>query len=881
MEVPSAKSDVQGLNGKPGAVMVVGAGIAGIQSSLDLANAGFKVYLVEDAPAIGGIMAQLDKTFPTNDCAMCIMSPKLVECGRHFNIEMLTGTEIEEVSGEAGDFRVKVLKRPRYVDVAKCTGCAECEEACPVRLPSRFDERLADRHAVYRLFAQAYPSAFAIEKKARPACQMACPAGVHAQGYVALMREKKYHEAYELVRKHNPFVSICGRVCHHPCESECRRGEYDEPVAIAAIKRFIADQEYARETKVEPAEMTSKKTVGVVGAGPSGLTCALRLRDSGYAVTVYDEAKEPGGMLLSCLPEYRIPKKLAMQDIERILAAGIELRLGTRVGRDVTLKELAKRHDAVYVAVGCQAAAELPGEKVESKRVIAGLDFLRQAKSGAKVDLGKKVVVIGGGNVAVDCARTALRLGAEEVSMVCLETRNLDSRDRMPAHAWEIEAAEEEGVVIHSCLGPKKIVTKSGRVTGVETMRCTSVYRDDGSFAPVYDKVCESETIPADTVIVAIGQRSQLGGLESLKQTRGRIDVDPLTLETSMPGIFAGGDAVSGPASIVEAVHHGNEAAVSISRHLAGENMREGRRTRDEEGKANEGLAGKAMPEFVEKKARQKMPVVPPGRRVRNFEEVELGLTEEQAQAEATRCLECGICSECLECERVCEAHAVLHAARPEHRELEVGAIILANGAEKYDPKLKYEFGFGKYPNVVTSIQFERILAASGPFGGHLERPSDGKSPKRVAWVQCVGSRDEEAGNAYCSSVCCMYGIKEAVIAKEHARGEVKGQDGGLEATIFYMDIRAHGKDFDRYYERAQKEHGIRFVRSRVAKVEEKPGTGNLMLFYAPEGNGGMKAEEFDMVVLSVGFSPSASAPTLADKLGIRLNRHRFFQVMS
>jgi heterodisulfide reductase subunit A-like polyferredoxin len=902
-----------GRGGKPGAVLVVGAGIAGIQSSLDLANAGFKVYLLESGPAIGGIMAQLDKTFPTNDCAMCIMSPKLVECGRHFNIELLSDAQIEEVTGEAGDFRVKVLKRPRFVDPAKCTGCAECEKVCPVKLPSRFDERLVDRRAIYRLFAQAYPSAFSIDKKARPACQVSCPAGVHAQGYVALVREKKYHEAYELVRKHNPFVSICGRVCHHPCETNCRRGEYDEPIAIAAIKRFIADREYEeRGTKNEErgtenaggetakdaksakgegkrgndegaersggeaaksakAEITSKKTVGVVGAGPSGLTCALRLRDQGYAVTVYDEAGEPGGMLVSCLPEYRIPKARAMQDIERILAAGIELKSGTKVGCDVTLKELEKRYDALYLAVGCQAGADLPGPAVESKRVVLGLDFLRQAKRGAKIEgLGRKVVVIGGGNVAVDCARTAARLGAEEVSMVCLETRNLDSRDRMPAHVWEIEAAEEEGVVIRCCLGPKRIVTKSGRVTGVETMRCTSVYSDDGSFAPVYDKECVTETIPADTVIVAIGQRSQLEGFETLKQTRGRIEADPVTLETSVPGIFAGGDIVSGPASIVEAVHHGNEAAVSISRYLAGENLREGRRTKDEERRANEELPEKELPEFVEKKPRQQMPVLAAGKRVRNFAECELGLNEEQALAEASRCLECGVCSECLECERVCEAHAVVHEMPAQHREIGVGAIILANGAEKYNPRLKYEFGFGMYPNVVTSIQFERILAASGPFGGHLQRPGDGKAPKRIAWVQCVGSRDDEAGNTYCSSVCCMYGIKEAVIAKEHARD--------IEATIFYMDIRTHGKDFDRYYERAKKEHGVRFVRARVGKVDERPESGNLIVHYANEGNGGMRSEEFDMVVLSVGFSPPADAPELADKLGIRLNRHRFFQ---
>jgi heterodisulfide reductase subunit A-like polyferredoxin len=863
---------------KPGAVLVVGAGIAGIQSSLDLANAGFKVYLLEDAPAIGGIMAQLDKTFPTNDCAMCIMSPKLVECGRHFNIELLSGSEIEEVTGEAGNFRVKVLKRSRFIDTAKCTGCGECEKVCPVRVPSQFDEAIVDRRAVYRLFAQAYPSAFAIDKKARAACQVSCPAGVHAQGYVALCREKKYHEAYELIRQQNPFVSICGRVCHHPCETNCRRGEYDEPIAIAALKRFIADREYAdNRPQALPAALTSKKTVGVVGAGPSGLTCALRLRDMGFAVTVYDEAAEPGGMLTSCLPEYRIPKTAAMQDIDRIIASGIELKLGTRVGRDVTLDKLRKQHDAVYVAVGCQAPARLP-DQAAAKGVVLGLDFLREAKglveSGRPAKrssglVGKRVVVIGGGNVAVDCARTAGRLGAEEVNLVCLETRNLDSRDRMPAHAWEIEAAEAEGIVVNDCLGPKKIVTKNDRVTGVETMLCTSVYREDGSFAPVYDRECETKTIPADTVIIAIGQRSRLEGFELLKQNRGAVEVDPVTLETNVPGIFAGGDIVSGPASIVEAVHHGNEVAVSISRYLAGQDLRAGRAAAPEEQPAKE------LPEFVEKKPRQKMPVVPAGRRIRNFDEVELGFSEEQALHEAERCLECGVCSECLACVEACEAGAVIHSMQAQRQEIGVGAIILANGADKFDPRFKYEFGYGRYPNVITSIQFERILAASGPFQGHLQRPGDGRVPTRIAWLQCVGSRDLEAGNSYCSSVCCMYAMKEAVIAKEHMRQ--------TQPTIFYMDIRAHGKDFDRYYERAKKEHEVRFVRARVAKVEEKPESGNLLVYYSDaEGNGRgsgvVKSEEFDLVVLSVGFSPPRDAAVLADKLGIRLDRHRFFQ---
>jgi len=854
---------------KVGAVLVVGGGIAGIQTSLDLANSGFKVYLLEDSPAIGGTMAQLDKTFPTNDCAMCIMSPKLVDCGRHHNIELISCAELTGLTGEAGNFHVKIFRRPRYIDLDKCTGCGECEKACPVNVASEFEEGIVDRKAAFRLFPQAYPNAFAIDKKRRPPCQVGCPAGVHVQGYAALLREKKYYEAYELIRRNNPFVSICGRVCHHPCEDNCRRGEYDEPIAIASLKRFIADRVYEEEHPLPgPVEITSNKTVGIVGAGPSGLTCAMRLRDMGYAVTVYDEADEPGGMLTHCLPEYRIPEEVAMLDIERMLASGFKLRSGTKVGKDATLKELKERHDAVYIAVGFQAPARLFDEFDESNGLLLGLDFLRKAKKDGKIEnFGNRVVVIGGGNVAMDCARTAIRLGAEEVSLMCLETRDLESKDRMPAHVWEIEEAEEENILIHDRLGPKEIITENRRVTGVKTVRCTSVYKDDGSFAPVFDEDEKTETIAADTVVIAIGQRSNLGGFEMLKSNRGIIEADSITLQTNIPGFFAGGDIVTGPASIVEAVDHGNEAAISISRYLEGKDIRAGR-----EGSPDE-LPLRDLPEFVEKKPRAVMPAIAAEKRVKSFVEFELGFTEEQAIAEAERCLECGLCSECLECERVCEADAVVHSMLGKYVDINVGAIILATGAEKFDPSEKYEFGYGKYKNVVTSIQLERILSASGPFAGHVQRPSDGKVPKRIAWIQCVGSRDELERRKYCSSVCCMYAIKEAVIAREHVKE--------VEPTIFYMDIRAYGKDFDAYYDRAKDEYGVRFVWSRVGKVLEMAETGNLMVYYTTENGGGQVAEEFNMVVLSVGLEPNNTTADLAERLGVRLNKHEFFKTSS
>jgi len=236
--------DPQGKIEKTGAVMVVGGGVGGMQASLDLANSGFKVYLVEESTAIGGRMAQLDKTFPTNDCSMCTISPKLVETGRHLNIQLMMDSEVVKVDGQAGDFTVTVRHRPRYIDVSKCTGCSECAQVCPVVTLGRFDEGMAQQRAAYKLYPQAVPNAFAIEKRGIAPCRDACPAGQRAQGYIALIREGRYEEAMRVIKEDNPFPGICGRICNHRCEDECNRNLVDEPLSIAGLKRFVADRVY-------------------------------------------------------------------------------------------------------------------------------------------------------------------------------------------------------------------------------------------------------------------------------------------------------------------------------------------------------------------------------------------------------------------------------------------------------------------------------------------------------------------------------------------------------------------------------------------------------------------------------------------------------------
>lgn len=876
-------SENEGMLNKEGVVgsaLVVGAGIGGMQAALDLAEAGIKTYLMERSPAIGGIMSQLDKTFPTNDCSMCIVSPKLVDIGRHLNIEVLTAAELESISGEPGNFTVKIRKKPRYVDIDACTSCGDCVEVCPVLRPDQFNEGLSERKAIYKLYPQAIPNAFSIEKEGMAPCRDACPINQRAQGYIALVKEGRFADAYRTIKEDNPFPSICGRVCNHPCEDACSLNEGGAaPVNIMAIKHFVSDWAQAHieqlDWEVEEKEIpVTGKKVAVVGSGPAGMTCALDLIRQGHSVTVFEALPVPGGMMRVGVPEYRMPYDLVQREIDDILAEGVDLKLNHRVGDIPGL--MKDGFDAVFVGIGAHKGFKLPLPGANNPQVHVALTFLkeislRETEYTGDIDLagieGKRVLILGGGNVAIDSAMGAVRLGASWVGLACLE-----SRENMPSHDWEVRDAEEEGIDVLTSRTFMEIVESDGNVTGV---RCMEV--DFHGFAeghPDFTEHPETETvIDADVIIFAIGQGPEAEFSKDQVKTLpgGFVKVDQTTMETSLPGIYAGGDVVTGTAFIVNAIAAGHTAADAIHHFLNPEKMdAEEPRPPVVKLKTSEVQFRMAADE-ANQAGRTEMKARTASMRKLDFDEIYSGLTEEEAILEAARCLSCGVCSECLQCVYACKAHAIDHNMLETTCELNIGAVVLIPGALPMKGDIRPEFGYGRYDNVVTSLEFERMLSASGPFTGVVQRPSDSKHPRKVAWIQCVGSRDDSCGNGYCSSVCCMYATKEAVIAQEH--------DKNIQSTIFYMDIRAFGKGFDTYIERAEKDHGVHYVRSMVSAVREIPVSRNLRLSYATVGEKGRPVnheEEFDMVVLSVGLEVSTDAQQLAERLGVELNEYGY-----
>jgi heterodisulfide reductase subunit A len=505
------------------------------------------------------------------------------------------------------------------------------------------------------------------------------------------------------------------------------------------------------------------------------------------------------------------------------------------------------------MAIGAHGSSRMnvPGEDLPG--VYQALPFLRELNLGNSVDIGKRVVVIGGGNSAIDAARCALRLG----SQVTILYRR--SRAEMPAAPYEVAAAEAEGIDIELLVAPTRVIEKDGQVGGIECNRMELGETDaSGRQRPVPIQGSEF-TLDVDTVIAAIGQMVESEGL-GLDTKWGRLIVEQDTLQSTSPGIFAGGDAVTGPASVVDAIGAGIRAAESIHRYLRGQDLRQGRQLQWPDPKQI-----RVMPtDPVQRGRRQSMVELPPAERAASFQEVEQGYTAEQAMAEAQRCLDCAVCSECMQCIIACQRGAIRHDDRPVQLGLDVGTIIVATGFDVFDPHRKPEFGYGAYPGVITTLEFERLASASGPTAGRISL--NGHLPKKVVFIQCVGSRDRSLGLNNCSRVCCMAVAKQAHLAHDRLPG--------AEITVFYIDVRAFGKGFEEFYDRVRQE-GILYRRGNPSEIIRR---GDHLVVRAEDTLLGEQVEvEADLVVLAVGLTPRQDTADMAGRLNLSLGTDGYF----
>ncbi len=642
--------------------LVIGGGIAGMESAITLADMGFQVVLVEKEASIGGKMILLSKVFPTLDCASCIATPKMAQTANHPGVETLVYTEVRRVERTENGFRVTLRRKPTYVDPAKCTGCGQCEKVCTVGRPDQFQEGLVPRRAIYIPFPQAVPKKAVIEKRALSPCSQTCPAGLRPHALVALVRAGRPIEAYERALEESPIPGVLCRLCAGYCESRCTRGKRDRALPIRGLQAFVSRvfHESGKEPAFPPAEKKGQK-IAVFGSGPESLTLAYFLARRGFSVKIFDSAEKAGGIFL----DWGVPGEILETELKNLKGAGVEI--------------------------------EAPSAKTPQE---------------VKGDFDLVLV-----------------------------------------------PREEEG---------------------------------EGLFEALEEGVLSFRLLAKEKGQVALGA----------------------ALARRMAGLVE--DFLAGALS-------------------------------------EEELLKEPVPEF---KLPQGQETPPP---------VFLDLV--QAQERARACLDCGVCSECRQCVRTCPAGAIDFSMKPEEIEVDCGAVVVATGFKLYDPTPKSLLGYAAYPNVITAMQMDRLLAPTRPYNWVL-RPSDGKLPGNIAIVLCVGSRDRTGGTRLCSRICCMYSIKQAQL--------IMGALPIAEITIYYMDIRAFGKGYEEFFQQA-KAMGVHFVRGRVARIEETTNQDLYLYFEDMERKGGMRRARHDLVVLAHGALPQSEVQRTF-KEGPRTDEFGFFQ---
>jgi NADPH-dependent glutamate synthase beta subunit-like oxidoreductase/MinD superfamily P-loop ATPase len=653
-------------------VAVIGNSVGAARCALALAGMGAEVRFIVPAKALSS------KDDGSGDCQIGSADeylrvwPLLLRAASHPRVKVFAGSSVEAVTRKRGQYSVAIKKLPRYVDENLCTSCGQCREACPVRIPFSDRGSTSIRGAIHEPLAgvRSVPAAYTIDKIGTAPCRVACPLGINVPGFICLLAKDKADEALNLIHQAAPLAGILGRVCNHPCEDNCQRAEVDSPVFIKALHRYAADKASGTINYLTSPVEHKEGKIAIIGSGPSGLAAAWELARRGYTPTIFESHAVVGGMLATGIPRFRLPREVREREVEAIKAMGVDVKTGVVVGRDITLSDLREQgYKAFYVAIGAGLNNKLNilGEDLEGVVDVISMLFALNLKVGTTV--GSNVVVIGGGNSAVDSARAVKRRSQGTVRILYRRTAQ-----EMTAIKEHVEEAVEEGVQIEYLTAPIEIIGDGTRVTGLRCQRMKLGKVDaTGRRQPM--PVEDSEfTIDADHVVVAVGQRpsTALLRIKDIKANKDlTINIDPLTLQTSIPDIFAGGDCVTGPNTVVDAMADGIRVAESLDRYLSGRDLKQGRSL-----DRPEPVEVDIKQRYVSPQKRAKMPTLPHSDRMGSYEETKRGLSTEVVRLEAGRCLSCALCSSCLECERICQVNAVSHKDTVESMTIEAGAVV-------------------------------------------------------------------------------------------------------------------------------------------------------------------------------------------------------------
>lgn len=647
-------------------IMFLGSDTATVLAAAALSRSGFKVNMVSENNVLG------------TDCHIHptggVLRPRQqlpfeLDLLFNRNMNMFLGTRIQNIRQKDDGLKITLEKVQNYVDGELCSACGKCEEACPVEI---------DGHkAIYSYGKNRVPASYFITRSGIPPCMNACPAGVNVQGYIALIRAGKFQEALSLERECNPFANVCGRVCHRPCESACIRGLVDESLAIRDLKRFIAESGESGKKRLSAGKVRhggrEPLKIAVVGAGPAGLTCAKLLDSMGYEVTIFEALSSPGGMLSWAIPEFRLPRDILKRDLDFIISPEMKIVTNSFLGRDFTINSLKEEgFNAIFVAIGAQGAVDVdfPGKK-KCPQIMNSLEFLKLVDKEKKINIGRRIIIIGGGNSAVDAARSALRMGCDEVIITYRRTRA-----EMPAGKEEVNEAMNEGIRLMELTSPLEFIWENERLEGLKIIRNTLVEDDDSGRKKNIPIPGTEAIIQCDTIITAFGQQVNMQSVENsgLALTEeGTIAADLLTCQTNIPGVFAGGDAVTGATTVVQAVAAGRNAAGSIDSYLRGIEIPFPPESYEYDDERREQLKKRAN--GVSRLHRKTIPME---KRINTFNEVENTFLVEDALKEASRCLNCADCSLCGECARICrEVKAINYNTGGKEIDLRLSGVIL------------------------------------------------------------------------------------------------------------------------------------------------------------------------------------------------------------